>query len=61
MTGWRLGYLAAPDDMAKACAKIQSHSTSCPCSISQKAAIAALSMGYHGGSTVENLLFKILI
>ncbi len=44
MTGWRLGYLAAPAAIAKAAAKIQSHTTSNPCSISQEAGCAALAM-----------------
>lgn len=42
MTGWRIGYLAGPKEVARAAAKIQSQSTSNPCSISQKAAVAAL-------------------
>jgi len=42
MTGWRIGYLAATEEIAKAAAKIQSHTTSNPCSISQQASIAAL-------------------
>ncbi len=42
MTGWRLGYLAAPEAVAKAVDNIQSHSTSHPCSFAQKGAIAAL-------------------
>jgi aspartate aminotransferase len=42
MTGWRLGYLAAPEAVAKAVDSIQSHSTSNPCSFAQKGAIAAL-------------------
>ena len=42
MTGWRIGYLGAPDEIIAAIAKIQSHSTSNPTSISQKAAYAAL-------------------
>lgn len=42
MTGWRLGYVIAPQALIKACSKIQSHTTSNPCSISQKAGIAAL-------------------
>ncbi|MGN7821187.1 pyridoxal phosphate-dependent aminotransferase [Chitinophaga varians] len=42
MTGWRLGYLAAPLDIAKACDKIQSQFTSATCSITQRAAITAL-------------------
>ncbi len=42
MTGWRLGYLAAPESIAKAIDSIQSHSTSNPCSFAQKGAFAAL-------------------
>lgn len=42
MTGWRLGYMAAPLDIAKACDKIQSQFTSATCSITQRAAITAL-------------------
>jgi aspartate aminotransferase len=41
MTGWRMGYLAAPKPIADAVAKIQSQETSAPSSISQKAALAA--------------------
>src|SRR5207247_6109535 len=37
MTGWRLGYLAAPDPVAKAVDSIQSHTTSTPSSVSQYA------------------------
>ena len=43
MTGWRLGYLAAPQPITDAIAKIQSQETSAPCSISQKAGEAAYS------------------
>jgi aspartate aminotransferase len=42
MTGWRLGYLAAPEAIAKAVDNIQSHTTSNPCSFAQKGAVAAL-------------------
>ncbi len=42
MTGWRLGYTIAPENLAAAITKIQEHSTSNPCSISQKAAVEAL-------------------
>lgn len=42
MTGWRLGYLVAPLQIAAACDKIQGQITSGACSISQKAAVAAL-------------------
>ncbi|MDD2793240.1 MAG: pyridoxal phosphate-dependent aminotransferase [Sediminibacterium sp.] len=42
MTGWRLGYTASTAAIAKACEKIQGQFTSGTCSITQKAAIAAL-------------------
>jgi len=42
MTGWRVGYLAAPANIAKAIASYQSHTTSNPSTISQYAALAAL-------------------
>lgn len=42
MTGWRIGYIAAAKDIAKACDKMQGQFTSGTSSISQKAALAAL-------------------
>jgi aspartate aminotransferase len=42
MTGWRMGYALAPADWTKAMLKVQSHSTSNPNSIAQRAAIEAL-------------------
>lgn len=42
MTGWRLGYIAAHEEIAKACEKIQGQFTSATCSITQKAAVTAL-------------------
>ncbi len=42
MTGWRIGYLAAPAEVAAAVTRVQSQSTSNPTSIAQKAALAAL-------------------
>ena len=42
MTGWRIGYLAAPKDVAKAIDSFQSHATSNACSIAQYATIEAL-------------------
>ncbi len=42
MTGWRVGYLAAPLEIAKACDKIQGQFTSATNSIAQRAAITAL-------------------
>jgi aspartate aminotransferase len=42
MTGWRLGFMAAPETIAKAVDAIQGHSTSNPTSFAQKGAVAAL-------------------
>ena len=55
MTGWRIGYAAGPVAIIKAMSKIQSHSTSNPCSISQYAAVAAL----NGDKTFIHDLKKI--
>ena len=51
MTGWRIGYAGGPKDLIKAMAKVQSQSTSNPCSISQAAAVAALTgpQGFMAG------------
>jgi aspartate aminotransferase len=42
MTGWRIGYAAGPQDIMKAIGSMQSHATSNPSSISQKATLEAL-------------------
>ena len=42
MTGWRLGYLAGPAEFIAQASKVADHTTSCACSISQKAGLAAL-------------------
>ncbi|MCC6698521.1 MAG: pyridoxal phosphate-dependent aminotransferase [Candidatus Hydrogenedentes bacterium] len=42
MTGWRIGYAALPDGLAGKVVDIQKNSTSAPCAISQRAALAAL-------------------
>ena len=42
MTGWRIGYAAGPEELINAMRKIQSQSTSNPCSVSQWAAVEAL-------------------
>ncbi|MBY0284098.1 MAG: pyridoxal phosphate-dependent aminotransferase [Sphingomonas sp.] len=47
MTGWRIGYAGGPEWLIKAMGKLQSQSTSNPCSIAQAAAVAALN-GDHG-------------
>lgn len=43
MTGWRIGFIAAPAAIAKACTKLQGQYTSGPCSVSQIAAVEAFS------------------
>ena len=43
MTGWRIGYAAGPAEIINAMGKLQSHTTSHPCSISQAASLEALS------------------
>ena len=43
MTGWRIGFIAAPEWIVKACNKLQGQYTSGPCSVSQIAAAAAFS------------------
>ncbi len=48
MTGWRIGYAAGPKEIIAAIGKVQSHSTSNACSISQMASVEAF-----GGSQVE--------
>ncbi len=42
MTGWRIGYLAAPEKIAKAISSMQSHTTSNACSFAQYASVTAL-------------------
>ncbi|BBN12578.1 hypothetical protein Mp_5g21220 [Marchantia polymorpha subsp. ruderalis] len=56
MTGWRLGYLAAPKHFLVAANKIQSQITSGACSISQRAGLAALNLGYAGGEVVAEMV-----
>ncbi len=57
MTGWRIGYCAGPVELIKAMGKIQSQSTSNPTSISQWAAVEALS-GQQDFIAVHNATFK---
>jgi len=47
MTGWRIGYIAAPPAIAKACDKIQGQFTSGTCSIAQRAALEAIGKDPH--------------
>jgi aspartate aminotransferase len=57
MTGWRIGYAGGPAAVIKAIAKVQSQSTSNPCSISQAAAVAALG-GPQDFIAKHNRVFK---
>ena len=57
MTGWRIGFAGGPPNLIKAMAKIQSQSTSNPCSISQAAAVAALN-GDQTFLAARNAAFK---
>jgi aspartate aminotransferase len=56
MTGWRIGYAAGPEDLIAAMRKIQSQSTSNPCTISQWAAVEALN-GPHDFIDGNNAVF----
>ncbi|WP_284266078.1 pyridoxal phosphate-dependent aminotransferase [Roseicyclus amphidinii] len=57
MTGWRIGYAAGPEELIKAMRKIQSQSTSNPCSVSQWAAVEALN-GPQDYIATNNEMFK---
>ena len=56
MTGWRIGYAAGPEKLIAAMRKVQSQSTSNPCSISQWAAVEALN-GTHDFIAPNNEMF----
>ncbi len=58
MTGWRVGYLAAPKDIAKAIDSFQSHATSNACSISQHATIEALASSEEEIQEMVNVFDK---
>ena len=58
MTGWRIGYAGGPAWLIKAMAKLQSQSTSNPCSISQAAAVAALN-GNQSFLKDRNAAFRV--
>ncbi|MBI5229546.1 pyridoxal phosphate-dependent aminotransferase, partial [Candidatus Micrarchaeota archaeon] len=53
MTGWRIGYAGGPKEIIKAIADLQSHSTSNPASIAQKAALEALKGGQESVETMR--------
>ncbi len=57
MTGWRIGFAAGPEPLIAAMRKIQSQSTSNPCSVSQWAAVEALN-GTQDYIATNNAMFK---
>ena len=57
MTGWRIGYAAGPEQLIRAMRKVQSQSTSNPCSVSQWAAVEALN-GTQDYIAPNNAIFK---
>ncbi len=57
MTGWRLGYMAGPEWLAKACDKLQGQMTSAACSISQFAALEAMKTDPEQSTEVRNMVF----
>ncbi|MBE0641994.1 MAG: aminotransferase class I/II-fold pyridoxal phosphate-dependent enzyme, partial [Bacteroidales bacterium] len=60
MTGWRLGYMAAHRDIAKACDKIQGQVTSGASSISQRAALAAMLIDPEQNKEVNEMRAEFL-
>jgi len=56
MTGWRIGYLAAPTFIAKACDKLQGQITSAPSSIAQRATLRAMECNPKESADVKNML-----
>lgn len=60
MTGWRIGFIAAPTVIAKACNKLQGQVTSATCSIAQKATVKAMQMDPATSEDIINMrnIFK---
>ncbi len=60
MTGWRIGFLLAPKEIAKHILKVHQYNVSCPSSISQVAAIEALTKGKHDAYAMKEAYHKRL-
>lgn len=58
MTGWRIGYMAGPREIAAACEKIQGQFTSGASSVSQRAALAALEGGAESANRMRDIFRK---
>lgn len=54
MTGWRIGYFAGPKEISSAVSRLQDHSTSCPSSVSQRAALTALGLDSNYFSSIRS-------
>lgn len=60
MTGWRIGFIAAPLTIAKACDKLQGQVTSATCSIAQKATVKAMEMDPKNSKDIIDMRNKFL-
>ena len=58
MTGWRIGYMAAPEWLAKACTKLQGQSTSGTCAIAQRAALTAITADHQPSYDMRDAFLK---
>ena len=58
MTGWRIGYMAAPAWFTKACIKLQGQTTSGATTIAQKASVAAIDAGYELSKPMRDIFLK---
>ncbi|KQL54824.1 aromatic amino acid aminotransferase [Heyndrickxia shackletonii] len=58
MTGWRIGFLFAPENIAKHIIKVHQYNVSCVSSISQMAAIEALTKGYNDAEPMREEYIK---
>lgn len=56
MTGWRIGWILAPEGVAEACERVQSQSTSNACSIAQHATVAALDGAAAHAAELEQMI-----
>lgn len=58
MTGWRIGYIAAPAEIASACNKVQGQMTSAASSIAQKASVAAMLQDPKQSADLKNMVAR---
>lgn len=58
MTGWRIGYIAAPAEIASACNKVQGQMTSAASSIAQKASVAAMLQDPKQSEDLKNMVAR---